>query len=108
MANSVFLKPTLGKLLIDHARIGYTFFRPTTAEMEANLAKACEDHDQFIEAIAGRDEAAVVRLVYEHWELSRRNMELFIAPKPLRSDALKRLGSEPRQRRSRERRLAKA
>ena len=108
MANSAFLKPTLSKLLIDHARIGYTFFRPTDAEMEANLAEACEHHDQFIEAISARDEAAVVRLVYEHWELSRRNMAMFIAPKGLRSDALRQLGSEPRQRRSRERRLAGA
>ena len=52
MANSAFLKPTLSKLLIDHARIGYTFFRPTDDEMEASLAKSCEHHDQFIQAIA--------------------------------------------------------
>ena len=81
MANSAYLKPTLSRLLIDHARIGHTFFRPTNAEMEANLAKAAEDHDQFIQAIAERDEATVVRLVFEHWELSRRNMEMFIAPR---------------------------
>ena len=108
MANSAFLKPTLSKLLIDHARIGYTFFRPTTAEMEANLAKAAEHHDQFIEAIAERDEAAVVRLVVEHWELSRRNMEMFIAPRGMTSKALKRWGSESRERKPRDRSLARA
>ena len=48
MANSAYLRPSLNRLLIDHARIGDTFFRPTTDEMEANLAKACEHHDQMI------------------------------------------------------------
>ncbi|MEK0084656.1 GntR family transcriptional regulator [Benzoatithermus flavus] len=108
MANSAFLKPSLNRLLIDHARIGYTFFRPTDDEMEANLAKACEHHDQFIRAIAEKDEAAVVRLVFEHWELSRRNMEMFIAPKGLSSEALKRLGSAPRDLKPKIRHPAKA
>jgi DNA-binding GntR family transcriptional regulator len=101
MANSVFLKPSLSKLLIDHARIGYTFFRPTDEEMEASLAKSCEHHDQFIQAIAERDEAAVVHLVFEHWELSRWNMEMFIAPKGLKSEVLNQLRSEPSNRKTR-------
>jgi DNA-binding GntR family transcriptional regulator len=108
MANSAYLKPSLSKLLIDHARIGDTFFRPANDEMEANLAKACEHHDQMIQAIAERDEAAVVRLVLEHWELSRRDMEMFIAPKGLTSEVLKRLGSEPPVRKSRIRKMANA
>jgi DNA-binding GntR family transcriptional regulator len=108
MANSAFLKPSLSKLLIDHARIGYTFFRPTDDDMEASLAKSCEHHDRFIQAIAERDEAAVVRLVFEHWELSRRNMEMFIAPNGLSSEALKQLGSAPRDRKPRARHLARA
>lgn len=87
MAGSAFLKPSLNRLLIDHARIGHTFFRPTDEIAEANLVKSCEHHDEFIEAIAARDEAAVVRLTFEHWELSRGNMEMFIAPKRLRSEA---------------------
>jgi DNA-binding GntR family transcriptional regulator len=108
MANSAYLKPTLSKLLIDHARIGYTFFRPTNDEMEAGLAKSCEHHDQMIRAIAERDEAAVVRLVLEHWELSRWNMEMFIAPKGLTSEVLKQLGSEPPVRKPRIRKTATA
>ncbi len=86
IANSAYLKPTLNRLLIDHARIGHTFFRPASEEMEANLAKSCADHDGMIEAIANRDEAQMVELVFEHWEMSRRTMELFIAPRPLRSE----------------------
>ena len=108
MTDSAYLKPSLNKLLIDHARIGYTFFRPTDEEMEASLVRSCEHHDQFIQAIAEKDEAAVVRLVFEHWELSRRNMEMFIAPKGLKSEALKRSRSEPRDRRPKERKLDEA
>ena len=61
MAHSVFLQPSLNKLLIDHARIGHTFFRPRNKVMQSNLATACEHHDQFIVAIGERDEPAVVR-----------------------------------------------
>ncbi len=108
MANNAYLKPSLNRLLIDHARIGDTFFRPTNAEMKANLVKACEHHDQMIQALAERDDAAIVRLVLEHWELSRRNMEMFIAPKGLTSEVLKQLGSEPPVRRPKVRKLAEA
>ena len=87
MAGSVFLKPSLSRLLIDHARIGHTFFRPTDEETAANLAKSCEHHDQMIQAIADRNEAVVVSLTFEHWELSRGNMERFIVPQRLPSQA---------------------
>jgi DNA-binding GntR family transcriptional regulator len=87
MSNNVFLKPSLGRLLIDHARIGHTFFRPKDEEMNTRLKAACAHHDQFIDAIAERDETRVVELVFEHWDLSRHTMELFIAPKGLKADA---------------------
>jgi DNA-binding GntR family transcriptional regulator len=74
-------------LLIDHARIGHTFFRPTTDDTRNRLQLAVEHHDGFIAAIAAHDEDAVVDLVFEHWELSRENMELFIAPEGMKADA---------------------
>lgn len=86
MANNVFLKPTLNRLLIDHARIGHTFFRPETNEMEANLSSSSAHHDAMIRALSERDEPTMINLVFEHWDLSRKNMELFIAPKPLISE----------------------
>lgn len=106
MANSVYLKPSLNRLLIDHARIGDTFFRPTNAEMEANLVKASRHHDQMIQALAERDDTAIVHLVLEHWELSRRNMEMFIAPRGLTSEVLKQLGAERPARRANAGKLA--
>ena len=88
MSGNPYLRPSLGRLLIDHARIGHTFFRPRDAEMERRLEVAVEHHDGFIAAIAAHDEDAVVDLVFDHWELSRENMEFFIAPRGLKADAL--------------------
>ena len=88
MSGNVYLQPSLGRLLIDHARIGHTFFRPRDAEMHRRLGLAVEHHDAFIAAIAAHDEEAVVSLVFDHWELSRENLELYIAPQGLKADAL--------------------
>jgi len=88
MSGNAYLQPSLGRLLIDHARIGHTFFRPRNADMHRRLQTAVEHHDGFIAAIGARDEDAVVDLVFEHWELSRENMEMFIAPQALKADAL--------------------
>lgn len=88
MSGNAYLQPSLGRLLIDHARIGHTFFRPRTDDMRKRLQTAVEHHDGFISAIATHDEDTVVDLVFEHWELSRENMEMFIAPQGLKADAL--------------------
>ncbi|WFU12415.1 GntR family transcriptional regulator (plasmid) [Rhizobium sp. CB3090] len=88
MSANVYLQASLGRLLIDHARIGHTFFRPRTQDMTRRLQVAVEHHDNFIEALGAHDEDSVVDLVFEHWELSRENMEMFIAPQGLKADAL--------------------
>lgn len=87
MAHNPYLQPSLGRLLIDHCRIGHTFFRPQNSDMEQQLQLAAEQHDAFITALEKRDEEEVVRLVFAHWELSRENMEMFIAPQGLQADA---------------------
>lgn len=101
MAHSVFLQPSLNKLLIDHARIGHTFFRPCNDTMRSNLMMACDHHDQFIAAIGARDDDAIVRLVHDHWELSRGDMEMFITPQGLGSESMQRLSLEPPARKPR-------
>lgn len=88
MSADAYLQPSLGRLLIDHARIGHTFFRPRTDDERNRVEKAVAHHDSFIEAIDARNEDAVVELVFEHWELSRENLELFIAPQGLKDDSL--------------------
>lgn len=86
MSGNQYLEPSLERLLIDHARIGHTFFRPRDEDTEQRLQLSAEHHDSFIEAIENRDESAVVDLVFEHWELSRENMEMFIAPHGMKAD----------------------
>lgn len=88
MSGNTYLLPSLGRLLIDHARIGGTFFRPRNDDMRKRLQKAVEHHDGFIAAIGAHEEDAVVDLVFEHWELSRENMEMYIAPERMIADAL--------------------
>ncbi|MEZ6875297.1 GntR family transcriptional regulator [Enterobacter sp. KBR-315C3_2022] len=86
MAANPYLQPSLGRLLIDHCRIGHTFFRPQNEYMERRLQLSADHHDAFIAALDARDEQKVVDLVFEHWELSRENMEIFIAPQGLKAD----------------------
>ncbi|WP_350335116.1 GntR family transcriptional regulator [Coralliovum pocilloporae] len=83
MADNVFLLPSLRRLLIDHARIGQTFYRPKDDGMKTRLRTAADQHDEFIALIEARDEDGVARLVDKHWELSRDHIELFITPDAL-------------------------
>lgn len=94
MAANKYLQASLDRLLIDHARIGHTFYRPHNEEMERHLALAVEQHDLFIEAIARRDEEAVAGLVFEHWEPSREKMEMYVAPRGMTADGFVVLPSE--------------
>lgn len=80
IAANPYLTPALNRLLIDHARISMTFYRPTTDRMAANTAKASDQHDAFIAAIASGDEETTVQLAADHWALSRDQIEMFVMP----------------------------
>jgi DNA-binding GntR family transcriptional regulator len=80
MADNVYLTPSFHRLLIDHARIGMPFYRPTDNRMAANLSAAAEQHDQIIAAIEAGDEAAAGKLADDHWALSRDQIEIFVMP----------------------------
>lgn len=86
MADNQYLAPSLQRLLIDHARIGQTFYRPKDESMRERLVTASLHHDQFIEAIETHDGEAAKKLAYDHWELSRDNLEMFVRPDPLEMD----------------------
>lgn len=83
MAGNTYLLPSFKRLLIDHARIGMTFYRPTNNAMAGNLATASGHHDAIIAAIEARDPEAAARLAEAHWQLSRGQIELFVMPAPL-------------------------
>ena len=86
MADNPYLKPSYDRLLIDHARISQTFYRPRDTEMEKRMFSALEHHDEMIAAIEQGDCQRVVDLIVEHWELSRDLIEYFVKPDPLAFD----------------------
>ncbi|MGI9394243.1 MAG: GntR family transcriptional regulator [Boseongicola sp.] len=83
MADNVYLLPSFNRLLIDHARISMTFYRPQNMAMTENVSLASEQHDQIITAIESRNENSAALLADEHWKLSRDQIELFVMPEAL-------------------------
>lgn len=83
MAGNVYLFPSFHRLLIDHARIGMTFYQPRNRRMADNLAEAAAQHDAIIAAIEAGDEDAAAALAEAHWALSRNEIERFVLPVPL-------------------------
>ena len=79
IARNEYLMPSLTRLLIDHGRIGRTFFR-NDPEVREQLDVAADQHDEIIDAIARHDPEEGARLVRAHLELSRRNMAAYAAP----------------------------
>ena len=86
MADNVYLMPSLQRLLMEHARIGQTFWRSGPEGISSAVREACDHHDQFIDIFASHDEEAAVELTLAHWELSRAKMDEFIHPDPLALD----------------------
>ena len=83
MADNPYLKPSYDRLLIDHARISQTFYRPRDPQMERRMFSALAHHDEMIAAIEAGDCRRIVELIVEHWELSRDLLEYFVKPDPL-------------------------
>ena len=86
MADNPYLKPSYDRLLIDHARISQTFYRPHDKQMAQRMFSVLSHHDEMIAAIEAGDCKAVVDLIVEHWELSRDLIEYFVKPDPLAFD----------------------
>ena len=80
MADNEFLTPSLRRLLIDHTRIGMTFYDPRKTDMACISATAADQHDEFIALIETGDADAAADLAVSHWELSRAQIESFVTP----------------------------
>lgn len=80
MADNEFLAPSLRRLLIDHTRIGMSFFNPRNQTMAGQRAVAADQHDTFIELIEKGDVEGAGALAIAHWELSRAEIESFVTP----------------------------
>jgi DNA-binding GntR family transcriptional regulator len=86
MANSPYLTPSLGRLLIDHTRMCRSFYQPDKARTRRRVIKACKQHDKIITAIEQNDPELSVELTIAHWELSRSDMDSYVMPDSLPID----------------------
>lgn len=80
MADNEYLTPSLRRLLIDHTRIGMTFYNSRNRALAEQRALAADQHDQFIALIEAGDADAAADLAVAHWELSRAEIESFVTP----------------------------
>lgn len=83
MADNEFLMPSLRRLLIDHTRIGMTFYNPRRAQLAETQSIAADQHDEFIALIEAGDADAAADLAVAHWELSRAQIESYVAPESM-------------------------
>lgn len=86
MADNPYLLPSYNRLLIDHARISQTFYRPKNKIMIDRVNEAVRHHDEIIAGLETGNREVVSNLVSEHWDLSRDLIEYFIKPAPLKFD----------------------
>lgn len=96
MADNEFLTPSLRRLLIDHTRIGMTFYNPRKAQLAAEREIAADQHDQFIALIEAGDADAAAALAVAHWELSRAQIESFVTPEGMQVPLGRAPGAERR------------
>lgn len=83
VADNEYLLPSLRRLLIDHTRIGMTFYNPRQITLSKQQTTAADQHDQFIDLIAAGDADAAAELAVAHWELSRAQIETFVTPESI-------------------------
>jgi DNA-binding GntR family transcriptional regulator len=81
IAGNAYLMPSLRRILLDHARLGKIFYRPSPPDdMKRDMSTAVHQHDLIIDAIARQDAAAATELVRAHMDLSRRRMAEYAVP----------------------------
>ncbi|MBU6266755.1 MAG: GntR family transcriptional regulator [Sphingomonadales bacterium] len=80
MAGNEYLTPSLRRLLIDHTRIGMTFYSARQPDFRKEQDEAADQHDAFIALIEAGDAAGAAAMAVAHWELSRAQIENFVTP----------------------------
>ncbi len=88
MAANPYLLAALRRLLIDHTRLGQTFYRPASDAEAELVARAVEQHDALIAAIEAAQPALATEITLRHWDLSRGRIERFSRPDPLPVDVM--------------------
>ncbi|MEM9318295.1 MAG: GntR family transcriptional regulator [Pseudomonadota bacterium] len=88
MAENPYLMACLDRLLIDHTRLGQTFYRPKAAAEKLIVMRAVQQHDEMIAAIEAQEPSLAMEITLQHWDLSRDRMERFVRPDPLPIDVV--------------------
>jgi len=88
MADNPYLMAGLERLLIDHTRLGQTFYRAAGPDEKELIRKAADQHDAMITAFECREAALAIDLTLQHWDLSRDRIERFVRPDPLPVDVV--------------------
>lgn len=83
IAASPYLMPALYRLMIDHTRIGQTFYQPRDEMERDKIRQSADQHDEMIEAFAANEPSRAVDITLRHWTLSRDQIEQFVRPDPL-------------------------
>lgn len=83
IAGNEYLMPSLKRLLIDHTRIGMTFYSSRNPELTLQREEAADQHDEFIALIEAGDAKGAAALAISHWELSRSQIEKFVSPESI-------------------------
>ena len=83
IAGSPYLLPSMKRLLIDHTRIGQTFYQNRSKQDQKRISAAADQHDDLIAAFEANATAQAVEITLEHWALSRDRMDAFVSPDPL-------------------------
>lgn len=86
MAQNPYLQAGLDRMLVDHTRLGQTFYNPQSDADAERVRKAIDQHEEMITAIEERAAASAVELTLEHWDLSRDQLEKYVRPDPLPLD----------------------
>ena len=88
MAHNPYLMASLTRMLLDHARLSQTFYRPASPAEMTLVVKAREQHDAMIAALEAREGALMIDLTLQHWDLSKDRLERFVRPDPLPLDVI--------------------
>ncbi|MEM6385349.1 MAG: GntR family transcriptional regulator [Pseudomonadota bacterium] len=86
MAKNPYLAVCLHRLLVDHTRLGHTFYKPAKRADQKLIEQATEQHDAMIDAFEAQNAEQAVQLTLQHWDLSRDRIERFVHPDPLPMD----------------------
>lgn len=86
MAANPYLLPSLQRLLIDHSRIGHSFWHGPVAHRDSFLERVVGRQDSLIDRLASRDAEAAAEAAIDVWNLSRAYLEQAVRPDPLPID----------------------